>query len=125
NPYEVSPLIPPPPPPSYQNKRLGILVGVGLLILILGNIGAWVVFIHATQNNANTTLSTTTSFSKRTLLYTADWSSGLNGWTGASDWTVLNGMLHNDGTDASANSPTIVAPYQVEGITDYAVEISM
>jgi len=54
-----------------------------------------------------------------------DWSNGLNGWTGTSDWTVLNGMLHNDGTDSSANSPTIVAPYQVEGITDYAIEIHM
>ena len=127
NPYYASPLKPPPPPRILRNNRPSILVGVVLLILILGNISTWVIFIHGTQSNANTAFATATSISNtnETLLYSADWSHGLNGWTGTSDWTVLNGMLHNDGTDGSSNSPTMVAPFQVVGITDYAVEIHM
>ena len=127
NPYDASSLKPPPPPRPHRNRRLGILIGVGLLVLLLGNISTWIVFIRGTQTNANTTSATALSISNShgKLLYTADWSNGLNGWTGNSDWSVLNGILHNDGTDSSGNSPTIVAPYQVEGITDYAVEIHM
>ena len=101
NPYYASPLKPPPPPRILRNNRPSILVGVVLHVLILGNISTWVIFIHGTQSNANTAFATATSISNtnETLLYSADWSHGLNGWTGTSDWTVLNGMLHNDGTD--------------------------
>lgn len=57
------------------------------------------------------------------VLYTADWSSGMNGWAGSADWKVLNGALLNDGSNGnSANGPTIVPPYQLEGINDYAIE---
>jgi len=70
NPYEISPLIP-PPPPLYRKKKLGILIGIGLLVLILVNIGAWGFFIRGTQNNARTTLATATSISNSNgmLLY--------------------------------------------------------
>jgi len=57
------------------------------------------------------------------VLYTADWSSGMNGWAGSADWKVLNGVLLNDGSNGNTtNGPTIVPPYQLEGINDYAIE---
>lgn len=41
----------------------------------------------------------------------ADWSSGLNGWTGSSDWSTSNGQLVNDGTNSEdQNSPTLQSP---------------
>jgi hypothetical protein len=54
------------------------------------------------------------------VLYTADWSSGLNGWAGASSWKTLRGSLLNDGT--THDSTPILAPYDTGQITDYAVE---
>ncbi len=60
------------------------------------------------------------------ILYTADWSSGLNGWAGSADWKVLNGVLLNDGTNGNVTPrPTIVPPYQLEGIADYAMEVKV
>ena len=58
-----------------------------------------------------------------TVLYTADWSSGMNGWAGSADWKTLNGALLNDGSNGNVTAgPTIVPPYQLEGINDYAIE---
>ena len=57
------------------------------------------------------------------VLYTSDWSSGMNGWAGSADWKVLNGVLLNDGTNGNVTAgPTVVPPYQLEGINDYAIE---
>jgi serine/threonine protein kinase len=58
-----------------------------------------------------------------TILYQADWSRGLNGWVGTSDWNILNGMLHDDGSyyPSAAAGPTIVAPF-LPDTADYAVE---
>lgn len=56
-----------------------------------------------------------------TVLYQADWSNGLNGWNGTSDWKALDRELLNDGTQ----SGTVVAPYQVEGTVNYAVEVRL
>ena len=63
NPYYASPLKPPPPPRILRNNRPSIPVGVVLLVLILGNISTWVIFIHGTQSNANTAFATATSIS--------------------------------------------------------------
>jgi hypothetical protein len=53
----------------------------------------------------------------------------LGTWTGGtSDWKSLNGMLLNDGTrymGTGQNGPTIVAPCQLQGTSDYAVEAKM
>ena len=60
-----------------------------------------------------------------TVLCQADASHGWNGWNGTSDWKVSNGMLLNDGTNASYyTQPTIVAPCQPQ-VADYAVEATM
>ncbi len=57
------------------------------------------------------------------VIYQADWSSGLNGWAGSSDWKVLHGALLNDGTAGNMTAgPTVVPPFQLGNITDYALE---
>jgi hypothetical protein len=125
NPYEI----PPPPPPPSRRPKFGLLIGFVALVLVLVSGSIFVLLSQRAKNSATTPsttpISTVTSVPSGTLLYAADWSSGLNGWTGTSDWRILNGMLHNDGTDSSGTTPTIVASYQVEGITDYAVEVNM
>lgn len=60
------------------------------------------------------------------ILYQADWSKGMDGWAGSSDWKVSTekAMLLNDGSASPCSAqpgPTIVAPYSVK-IADYAVE---
>ena len=53
------------------------------------------------------------------VLYQADWSSGLNGWAGSSDWKTVSGMLVNDGTSYTS---IILAPYKPGNLSDYAIE---
>lgn len=57
-----------------------------------------------------------------TVLYKADWSNGLNGWSGSGGWKTVGGMLVFGGDDSFPSR--ITAPYQPgdEGIDDYAVE---
>jgi hypothetical protein len=54
------------------------------------------------------------------VLYRADWSGGLVGWVGSTDWKTVNGMLVNDGSNGGGNS-LILAPYQPT-TPDYALE---
>jgi serine/threonine protein kinase len=65
-------------------------------------------------------LTSTPALKPGTVLYQADWSSGLNGWAGSEDWKTVRGMLVDDGTNSSRG--VITAPYQLGSITDYAVE---
>jgi len=62
-----------------------------------------------------------------TILCQADSSVGWNGWAGSPDWKVLNGMLLDDGTNSNGEGgqPTIVAPCQLRGVANYAVEVRM
>ncbi|WP_203994825.1 hypothetical protein [Virgisporangium aurantiacum] len=55
-----------------------------------------------------------------TVLYAADWSSGLGGWVGHPSWKVLRGVLVNDGTSGSLKP--LLAPYDTEQLADYAIE---
>jgi len=61
-----------------------------------------------------------------TVLYSADWSRGLNGWTGSPDWSASGGLLMSDGTShingESDTYLTIMAPYQLGPLANYAVE---
>jgi hypothetical protein len=61
----------------------------------------------------------------------ADWSHGLNGWTGSSQWKVLNGNLLSDGMNigpginvAPTGSDSIISPCQ-PSTPNYAVEAKM
>jgi len=55
------------------------------------------------------------------VLYEADWSQGMNGWTGSLDWKTVNGMLVNDGTGQFPKSGLIKSPFQPDN-ANYAVE---
>ncbi len=61
-------------------------------------------------------------------LYQANWSGGLNGWSGSSDWKTVNGMLINDGTarthETNGTTLPIFAPYRPHS-ANYAVEAEM
>ncbi len=52
------------------------------------------------------------------VLYTANWSGGMAGWTGTQDWKTVGGMLVNDGTGGNS---LVIAPFQPP-TSDYAVE---
>jgi len=55
-------------------------------------------------------------------LYSSDWSKGMDGWTGGSDWSALNGMLVNNGTQYESNGePSIITPY-LPASADYVVQ---
>ena len=70
--------------------------------------------------------SPTVAVTPGTVLYTADWSSGLNGWAGSPDWKWLSGVLLNDGTNGNVTAgQTITPPYQLGGISDYALETTI
>jgi hypothetical protein len=56
-----------------------------------------------------------------TVLYQANWSAGLSGWVGSTDWKVSNGMLLNDGARRDSR---IEAPFRVP-LDDYAVEVEL
>lgn len=53
-----------------------------------------------------------------TVLYQADWSHGLTGWTGAQGWKVVQGQLVSD----SSGTATFTIPYRPT-VSDYAVEV--
>lgn len=53
--------------------------------------------------------------------YRADWSTGLDGWTGSEDWTARRGMLLSVG-DAFRRTATAVAPLDLGQVDDFAVE---
>jgi hypothetical protein len=55
------------------------------------------------------------------VLYQANWSAGLSGWVGSTDWKVSNGMLLNDGARRDSR---IEAPFRVP-LDDYAVEVEL
>jgi serine/threonine protein kinase len=71
---------------------------------------------------ANASTPTATVIPAGTTLYTADWSSGLNGWVGSSAWKVSAGLLLSDGTQNNGLAETlIVCPYSVS-VADYQIE---
>lgn len=46
-----------------------------------------------------------------TVLYAADWSTGLNGWTGSSQWKSVPGAMVSDGTAFTDSDSTVTAPF--------------
>lgn len=116
-------------PRSQSNIKLKWMITILVSFLIGGCTFAW--FIPNLPNYLHTSLlqppPTATPFpTSGTVLYNANWSNGLNGWEGSSDWKVGGGILRNDGTNSSEQAaPTIVAPYQVQNISNYAVEVKI
>ena len=46
-----------------------------------------------------TSLSASTPTPSQTLLYSANWTNGFNGWNGSSEWSAANGELRSDGRE--------------------------
>jgi len=77
-----------------------------------------------TSATANT--NPTVAVTPGTTVYTADWSNGMDGWAGSTDWKVLNGVLLNDGRNGNVGAgQTITPPNQLGGISDYALETTI
>lgn len=55
------------------------------------------------------------------VLYEADWSVDLGGWSGSPDWAALRGELQCAGQDFSLEAGA-VAPVDVDAVADFAVE---
>ncbi len=56
-----------------------------------------------------------------TVIYLSDWSTGIDGWIGASDWSVESGYLVNDGSQLGRD-PWLEAPAQVQPWQSMVVE---
>lgn len=67
------------------------------------------------------TAKSTPSASPVPTPYVADWSSGLNGWTGDDEWTVVDGQLLSD---TSGGGERLIAPF-IPKDRDYAVEVKI
>ena len=94
-----------------------IIVGVALMVG-LGVVGAAPIDAASAAERPAVDIHVLSEPGK--VLYTADWSTGLNGWAGSGDWKTLRGVLLNDGT--GGNRTPILAPARIGTVTDYAVE---
>jgi DNA-binding CsgD family transcriptional regulator len=56
------------------------------------------------------------------VLFQADFTNGLQGWTAAPGWKTLNGQLLSDGTNTDPGQ-WLLAPFHPGDVTDYAVEM--
>jgi len=72
----------------------------------------------ATVRAARPFSPTPTRLPAGTVLYQADWSHGLAGWSGAKGWKIVQGQLESD----SGGTATFTIPYRLS-LTDYAVEV--
>lgn len=61
------------------------------------------------------------------VLYTADWSHGLDGWSGTPDWHASGGMLVDDGTNGVnlATTPSLTGPIDLGTNPDYTITASI
>ncbi|MBX5455268.1 MAG: hypothetical protein IRZ31_00075 [Thermogemmatispora sp.] len=140
------------PAPARQRQSRGLSIGLIVLLSLLLAISLIFNFIKVggnAQTNKSTSFNTTTGTTggsqgqgstspgeltpssttqpaPGTILCQADAAQGWNGWSGSNDWKVLNGQLLNDGTnDDDSLQPTIAAPCSLNGITNYAVEVTV
>ncbi|SRR6266566_134642 len=74
----------------------------------------------ATIHAARPLSPTPTRLPAGTVLYQADWSHGLAGWSGAKGWKIVQRQLESD----SSGTATFTIPYRLS-VTDYAVEVHM
>jgi hypothetical protein len=109
------------PPLLKQSPTLLML----LVSFLLFSLGACSASTSSTTVPPKTPVSTVRQLSPTptplpagTVLFHADWSHGLAGWTGAQGWKVVQGQLVSD----SSGSATFTIPYRLS-VTNYAVEI--
>jgi hypothetical protein len=62
------------------------------------------------STTTTTQASAPASSPQANVLYRADWSTGMAGWTGAKQWKVVGSQLASDGTESSPSLAT--APYR-------------
>jgi hypothetical protein len=110
------------------------LIGILVIILLIGGFAGLLILRHGEQSrmySGSTTPQTTPQPSPtptpESVLYQANWSGGLNGWSGSKDWNVQGGMLVSDGSNrpSGAAGPTILAPYQLASLDNFAIEIKV
>jgi hypothetical protein len=106
-----------------QRSLVKIIIGQGIAITVLLLIVIALLTHFSLHITPNPSASQTATPTPR-MLYQADWSDGLNGWTGSADWKALNGQLTNDGTKSIHNlaMPTMQVPFDLSNTSDYQIE---
>ncbi len=102
---------------------LGVLVTV-VAVVIVAVLVAPILLRKLTPLSSTPTRTIKPTVTSTSLLYQADWSKGMDGWRGGSEWSVKNGMLVNNGNNQiidDANKISILAPFQPQ-TANYAVE---
>lgn len=134
--YKIQPL-----PPSIALTPRNLLIG-GIALLLIAIVPT-IAFLSFSRSGSQQPITKPSIIQHQsppqsaprtssTVVCQADWSNGLNGWTGSSQWKVLNGKLLSDGMNTG---PGInVAPSGSDSITssscqpptpNYAVEAKM
>lgn len=86
-----------------------VIVSLIVVAAIICGLVVW--SLHAANNGSGN------------VLYSADWSGGLDGWPVGGQWSVNNGMLTSDGTGCCGGPESIItAPYQLNNVSNYIVE---
>lgn len=94
-------------------KKRGTLALVIMLLAALAPLGPW----HAARAGAAGPAAPV----RATVLYKADWSTGVGGWTVFPGFAAAQGMLTFDGKSDSG----AFAPFTVKGLTNFAVEATI
>src|SRR5260370_33170199 len=109
-------------PSSLKKSPALLLLLVSFLLFSLGacsaGTSATTVPPKASVVTARHLSPTPTPLPAGTVLYQADWSHGLTGWTGAQGWKVVQGQLVSD----SSGTATFTIPYRPT-VSDCAVEV--
>lgn len=101
---------------------LALLVGFLLFSLVACSAGTASTNVpsQAASTGASHPSPTPTHAPAGTVLYQADWSHGLSGWTQVQGWKVVQGQLESDSSD----SAIFTIPYR-PSVSDYAIEMRL
>ena len=124
-----------PLPPSISLTPRNLLIG-GIILLLIAIVPT-IAFLRFTRSEPWKSFphqlpSQSLPQSSSRVVCQADWSKGLNGWAGSSQWKVLNGKLLSDGMNigpgfsvAPSGSDSIMSPSCQPSTKNYAVEAKM
>jgi hypothetical protein len=101
---------------------LVFLIGILLFPLVACSTGtpSTTISSQTTTPSASHSSPTPTPLPAGIVLYQADWSHGLSGWSGAHGWRVVQGQLESD----NSGSATFTIPYQLP-VNNYAIEFRL